>query len=97
MSIPQTPQDTGSSSQTPFSQSSSELSDPAEKVLIKATSKLADQSNGNVDPEKIPQYEVANVVDWDGPNDPENPMNWSNSRKWLTISLISISSFNTYE
>lgn len=29
------------------------------------------------------------VVDWDGPDDPENPMNWSNNKKWLNIVLIS--------
>lgn len=23
-----------------------------------------------------------NIVDWDGPNDPENPQNWSSGRKW---------------
>ncbi|KAL1643906.1 hypothetical protein SLS58_004580 [Diplodia intermedia] len=23
------------------------------------------------------------LVDWDGPNDPENPFNWSKKRKWL--------------
>ena len=74
-----------------------DLSDPAEKVLIKASSKLVNQASGNVDAEKFPRYGVANIVDWDGPNDPENPMNWSNSRKWLTIGLISLSSFNVYE
>ncbi|KAL2756983.1 hypothetical protein ACRALDRAFT_1049216 [Sodiomyces alcalophilus JCM 7366] len=30
-----------------------------------------------------------NVVDWDGPDDPENPLNWPESRKWLGLSLIS--------
>ncbi|KAL4882671.1 major facilitator superfamily domain-containing protein [Aspergillus karnatakaensis] len=33
------------------------------------------------------------VVDWDGPNDPENPKNWSSTRKVLattTIALISV-------
>ncbi|KAI1379592.1 MFS general substrate transporter [Hypoxylon crocopeplum] len=31
-----------------------------------------------------------NVVDWDGPNDPENPMNWSDKKKWLNICILSI-------
>jgi hypothetical protein len=34
-----------------------------------------------------------NLVDWDGPNDPENPQNWSRSRKWMvtwTCVLLSI-------
>ena len=25
----------------------------------------------------------ANLVEWNGPNDPENPMNWSRGRKWM--------------
>ncbi|PWY73565.1 MFS general substrate transporter [Aspergillus heteromorphus CBS 117.55] len=35
-----------------------------------------------------------NFVDWDGPDDPQNPMNWSNVRKWVIIGLIALSSFN---
>ncbi|RYP53482.1 hypothetical protein DL768_001519 [Monosporascus sp. mg162] len=31
-----------------------------------------------------------NVVDWDGPDDPENPMNWSDTKKWLNIAVLSI-------
>ncbi|KAI2621531.1 MFS general substrate transporter [Hypomontagnella submonticulosa] len=31
-----------------------------------------------------------NVVDWDGPTDLENPMNWPDSKKWLNISILSI-------
>ncbi|MCJ1392941.1 hypothetical protein MMC18_005813 [Xylographa bjoerkii] len=32
-----------------------------------------------------------NIVDWDGPNDPTNPGNWSKKRKLLYTSLVSIS------
>ncbi|KAE8350895.1 major facilitator superfamily domain-containing protein [Aspergillus coremiiformis] len=35
-----------------------------------------------------------NLVHWDGPDDPQNPMNWADARKWLIIGLISVSSFN---
>ena len=42
------------------------------------------------------QDELDNLVHWDGPDDPRNPMNWSDARKWLIIGLISLSSFNTY-
>ncbi|KAI9832760.1 MAG: hypothetical protein M1819_003980 [Sarea resinae] len=32
------------------------------------------------------------IIDWDGPNDPENPFNWSKKRKWiLTITTCFIS------
>lgn len=28
------------------------------------------------------------IVDWDGPDDPDNPMNWPTRKKWMiTISL----------
>jgi hypothetical protein len=30
----------------------------------------------------------ANIVDWDGPDDPENPMNWSSSLHWTLIMLV---------
>ena len=35
-------------------------------------------------------------VGWEGPNDPQNPMNWSPTRKWSTIALVSAITFNTY-
>ncbi|KAF9878653.1 major facilitator superfamily transporter [Colletotrichum karsti] len=31
-----------------------------------------------------------NIVDWDGPDDPENPQNWPMQRKWLNIGAISL-------
>jgi hypothetical protein len=33
--------------------------------------------------------EDPNVVDWDGPDDPENPLNWSQAKKWVNIATIS--------
>jgi MFS family permease len=32
-----------------------------------------------------------NVVDWDGPNDPANPRNWSKAYKFTNVILISLS------
>lgn len=29
------------------------------------------------------------IVDWDGPRDPENPLNWTNGRKWANIVTFS--------
>lgn len=29
------------------------------------------------------------IVDWDGPKDPENPLNWTNGRKWANIVTFS--------
>lgn len=31
-----------------------------------------------------------NIVDWDGPDDPQNPMNWPDSKKWLNVAVLSI-------
>ncbi|KAL9948791.1 hypothetical protein ACHAPW_002121 [Verticillium nonalfalfae] len=36
-----------------------------------------------------------NTVDWDGPDDPQNPLNWPDVRKWLNIGLISGLTFVT--
>ncbi|KAH8077750.1 MFS polyamine transporter [Cristinia sonorae] len=33
------------------------------------------------------------VVDWDGPDDPENPRNWSASKKWAATVLVSAYAF----
>ncbi|SMR43160.1 unnamed protein product [Zymoseptoria tritici ST99CH_1E4] len=34
------------------------------------------------------------LVDWDGSQDPQNPRNWSPTRRWLVIMLISVITFN---
>jgi hypothetical protein len=31
-----------------------------------------------------------NMVDWDGSDDPEDPMNWPDSKKWTNISILSL-------
>jgi hypothetical protein len=31
-----------------------------------------------------------NIVDWDGPNDPENPLNWPTSKKVTAIGVVSL-------
>lgn len=40
-----------------------------------------------------------NIVGWDGPDDPENPQNWSNARKWwisiCTAGLTFVVSFGS--
>ena len=35
------------------------------------------------------------VVDWDGADDPRNPMNWPESRKWINVAVISSITFIT--
>ncbi|KAF2176420.1 MFS general substrate transporter [Zopfia rhizophila CBS 207.26] len=36
-----------------------------------------------------------NIVWWDGPNDPQNPMNWPFIKKWGTVILVSAITFLT--
>ena len=31
-----------------------------------------------------------NIVDWDGPDDPENPLNWTSSKKSGAITIVSL-------
>ena len=56
----------------------------------------ADKAATSADESSLTASDVASVVDWDGPDDPNNPMNWPSSRKWITIGLISFNTFNAY-
>lgn len=40
--------------------------------------------------ETTEQNQDPNIVDWDGPDDPENPMNWPEKKKWLNVAVLSI-------
>lgn len=36
------------------------------------------------------------IVNWDGPNDPENPQNWADREKWKIISVLALVTLVTY-
>ena len=36
---------------------------------------------------------MANIVDWDGPNDVAAPINWSRSKRWAHIIIVAILGF----
>ncbi|KAL2016341.1 hypothetical protein VTK56DRAFT_3853 [Thermocarpiscus australiensis] len=36
-----------------------------------------------------------NIVSWDGPDDPANPLNWTNRKKWSNIAVLSVLTFIT--
>lgn len=36
-----------------------------------------------------------NVVNWDGPDDPANPQNWSTKKKTITVMIVSSVTFVT--
>lgn len=43
--------------------------------------------------ELLTRLEVSTIVTWDGPDDPENPLNWSAGRKWVATILVSLFTF----
>jgi hypothetical protein len=47
-------------------------------------------------PPPVNELGEAKPVSWDGPHDPENPQNWSASRKWLVMFVNSIITVNVY-
>ncbi|GAA5900772.1 hypothetical protein JCM5296_004891 [Sporobolomyces johnsonii] len=63
--------------------------EPAAKTeLVKTASRRS--AMDVVDPEEKAEEEAPPDViwvDWDGPDDPANPLNWSNRRKWLISSV----------
>jgi hypothetical protein len=36
------------------------------------------------------------IIDWDGPDDTANPMNWTFGKKWLNMGLVSAITLLTY-
>jgi multidrug resistance protein len=65
---------------------SSQTQTPADEEAALPQKELSDEANEEADP---------NIVFWDGPDDPQNPMNWSTTRKWLSIGLVSMITFLT--
>ncbi|KEF57997.1 uncharacterized protein A1O9_05920 [Exophiala aquamarina CBS 119918] len=43
--------------------------------------------------EKVDELRDPNIVDWDGPDDPANPLNWSATRKATMIGVVSFITF----
>jgi hypothetical protein len=61
-----------------------------ESALTTPIPSVLEDSNGDTEEQDDP-----NIVFWDGPDDPENPMNWPSSRKWAAISMVSVVTFLT--
>ena len=67
------------------------LGDHASVIERKESSHKAQTIDENVDALQPNKF----IVDWDGPYDVKNPMNWPASNRWLQISLISLLTFIT--
>jgi hypothetical protein len=44
---------------------------------------------------EVQQETDPNVVNWDGPDDPENPLNWTPRKKWGNIAIVAAITFLT--
>lgn len=51
----------------------------------------ASNGNGSAEEKKDP-----NMVDWDGPDDSANPMNWPPRKKWSLVAVLSAITFTTW-
>jgi hypothetical protein len=51
-----------------------------------------DLENSNSLPSEEPKVnhepKDPNIVDWDGPDDPANPLNWTGKKKWTNGALL---------
>ena len=39
---------------------------------------------------EVAQPRDPNIVDWDGPDDKENPLNWPAREKWMNVGLLAV-------
>ena len=60
---------------------------PPKEFLIGGPSRLQSESEITLD---------ANLVTWDGPNDPSNPQNWSIKYKWWVTVVCTVMTINVY-
>lgn len=68
----------------------------------RTNSKLNPNNNGDVTPKHstdsrtLPTTaENVLIIDWDGPNDPQNPKKWSYRKKWTSTIIVSLFTLNT--
>jgi hypothetical protein len=63
----------------------------SEDELSKPDESIADIEKGPLEPEQPQNGEQRQLVEFDGPNDPGNPKNWSQMRRWaITCSMSSL-------
>jgi hypothetical protein len=73
--------------------------DGEKSIVVNDAAQNTDLENGpvqNIDAGKEATVTDPNIVDWDGPDDPENPLNWSTKRKVGATCSIALITFLTY-
>lgn len=63
----------------------------SEEVTLNGDETTQEEADAERERERDP-----NVVDWDGPDDPENPQNWPDSKKWRIIATLAAVTLVTY-
>lgn len=78
--------------ENPFAEHMAESRVSADSHLSSIAADLEKQPEPGVEPSTTARAEAKdeNVVDWDGSDDPENPFNWSNSKKAITLGAVSL-------
>lgn len=61
---------------------------PAKNPDVENQTGLDNNSSDTATSEKTPKD--PNIVDWDGPDDPANPLNWSSAKKLAAIGIVSL-------
>ena len=57
-----------------------------EQAVPSTEIRLEPEQDGDSDP---------NIISWDGPDDPENPVNWKEGTKWANVAAVSAFTFIT--
>lgn len=63
---------------------------------------IPDAADNATEPKQEDQLELGqsehnvNLVDWDGPDDPQNPLNWNRSKKIGSAAVVSLATLLTY-
>lgn len=70
-------------------------SDP-EKLRDEEQGRISENGEGKDMEKEGAEPPDPNIVDWDGPDDPENPMNWNSGLKWGSVTTIAAITFITY-
>lgn len=66
---------------------------PSNRNVQRQESHYNHASGQKIDPEKGRDVDI---IDWDGPDDPENPMNWSQNKKFFVTFEICLLTFSIY-
>lgn len=75
-------------------QTGSDIKDPQMGSDTKDPEAAASISGRETADENTPS-DPGYIVDWENDDDPENPRNWPNGRKWGIISILSLMCFLT--